>query len=85
MMKPPSKNTRRSMRAPPVLAIITVLQTPAMTLKSPAAICWIKNTSNSCLKNLERKRYRSIRNNKNICTSNAWCNDEPAANQTKIV
>jgi hypothetical protein len=54
-MKPPSKKTRSRVRAPPVLAMIMVLQTPAISLKSPEAICWMKNTSSSCLKNLKNK------------------------------
>jgi len=41
------------MRAPPVLAIIIVLQTPDMSLNIPAAICWIRKTNNKCLKNLK--------------------------------
>ena len=52
-MKPPSKKTRRSMRDPPVLAIIIVLETPDMNLNIPAAICWTRKTSNKCLKNLK--------------------------------
>jgi len=52
-MKPPSRKIRRSMRAPPVLAIIIVLHTPEMTLNIPAAICWMRNTTNNCLKNLK--------------------------------
>lgn len=59
-MKPPSKKTRRSISAPPVLAMITVLQTPAINRNSPAAICWIRNTSSICLKNLRKEIHTRI-------------------------
>lgn len=55
-MKPPKRKTRRRARAPPVFAIIIVLQIAAISLNNPAAICWIRNTNNSCLKNLKRKK-----------------------------
>uniref|UniRef100_A0A0A8Z2K8 Similar to PDR8/PEN3 (PLEIOTROPIC DRUG RESISTANCE8) n=1 Tax=Arundo donax TaxID=35708 RepID=A0A0A8Z2K8_ARUDO len=32
--------------------MIMDLQSAAVALKSPPAICWIKNTSSNCLKNL---------------------------------
>ena len=51
-MKPPTRNTNRRVRDPQVLAMIIVLQTAEMSLKSPAAVCWNRNTNNSCLKNL---------------------------------
>lgn len=51
-IKPPKRNTRSSTRAPPVFAMIMVLQTPEMSLKIPAAICWTRNISINCLKNL---------------------------------
>lgn len=60
-MNPPSMKTIRSIRAPPVFAMIMVLQSPAVSLKIPAAICWSKNTSNSCLKNLRPKNEKAQR------------------------
>ena len=55
-MKPPSKKTIRRVRAPPVLAMIMVLHSDAVSLKSPAAICCTRNTSRNCLKNLAIKK-----------------------------
>lgn len=54
-MKPPSRKTRRTQRAPPVQATTFVLQTLAMSLKSPAAICWMRNITRNCLKNLKKE------------------------------
>lgn len=59
-MKPPKRNTRSIVRDPPVFAMIMVLHTPEMSLKIPAAICWIRNMSRNCLKNLKMvKRLQS--------------------------
>lgn len=40
--------------------MIMDLQSPAIALKSPPAICWTKNTSSRCLKNLHTNTKLSL-------------------------
>lgn len=49
---PPRANIRRRERAPPVCAMTMERPRPAIVLNKPPAICCIKNTTSSCLKNL---------------------------------
>lgn len=49
----PKRNSSSRARLPPVFATTLVLPTPQTTLNDPAAICWIRNTKNSWVKNLK--------------------------------
>jgi len=56
-MNPPSTNMKRTASDPAVLVMTTVLHMPETSLKSPAAICWIKKMAIRCLKNLQQDEY----------------------------